>query len=275
MKLSLSLPALLLAALLSLPCPALAEELMMATTTSTDNTGLLTWLAPLLKADTGIELKWTAVGTGKALELGKNCDVDVLLVHAPAAEKEYIAAGHGIDRREVMFNDFVIIGPADDPAKIKGKTTAEALKAIAAAKGLFISRGDDSGTHKMELSLWKASGQAQPDKETWYVQAGQGMMKTIIMAEERKGYTLTDRGTYFTYESQKKGAPELKVLVEGDTPLLNQYGVILVNPERCPKARKDVAKKFSDWLVSDKGQKAIADFKTDGKQLFTPNAKKP
>ncbi len=248
------------------------KELMMATTTSTDNTGLLPVLAEAFKKDTGIELKWTAVGTGKALELGKNCDVDVLLVHAPKAEMEFVAAGHGLGRTEVMFNDFVLLGPKADPAKVKGKTTAEALKAIAAAKSPFISRGDDSGTHKMELALWKAADMAAPDKETWYVQAGQGMMATIVMAAERNAYTLTDRATYFTYEA--KGDPALVVLVEGDKPLLNQYSVIVINPEKCKNARVDLAKAFNDWLASPKGQQVVADFKTGGKQLFTPNAKK-
>jgi tungstate transport system substrate-binding protein len=258
-------------------CAAVAAQaqekvLMMATTTSTDNTGLLPVLADAFKKDVGVELRWTAVGTGKALELGKNCDVDVLLVHAPKAEKEFVEAGSGLGRTEVMFNDFVILGPKNDPAAIKGKTTSEALKAIAAAKAPFISRGDDSGTHKMELSLWKDAAMPAPDKEQWYVQAGQGMMATIVMAAERNGYTLTDRATYFTYEA--KGNPALTVLVEGDKPLLNQYSVIVVNPEKCPKAKVDLAKALSDWMASDKGQKVIADFKTDGKQLFTPNAKK-
>jgi len=248
------------------------KELMMATTTSTDNTGLLPVLSEAFKKDTGIELKWTAVGTGKALELGKNCDVDVLLVHAPKAEMEFVAAGHGLGRTEVMFNDFVLLGPKADPAKVKGKTTAEALKAIAASKSPFISRGDDSGTHKMELALWKAADLSVPDKETWYVQAGQGMMATIVMAAERNGYTLTDRATYFTYEA--KNDPVLAVLVEGDKPLLNQYSVIVINPEKCKNAKVDLAKTFSDWLASPKGQQVVADFKSDGKQLFTPNAQK-
>ena len=251
-----------------------AEEkvLMMATTTSTDNTGLLPVLEQAFKKDTGIELRWLAVGTGKALELGKNCDVDVLLVHAPKAETEFVEAGHGLGRTEVMYNDFVLLGPKNDPAKVKGKTTSEALKAIAAAKSPFISRGDDSGTHKMELALWKAADMAAPDKENWYVQAGQGMMATIVMAAERSGYTLTDRATYFTYEA--KNDPALAVLVEGDKPLLNQYSVIVINPEKCKNAKVDLAKAFNDWLASPKGQQVVADFKSDGKQLFTPNAAK-
>ncbi|QLA15640.1 substrate-binding domain-containing protein [Desulfolutivibrio sulfoxidireducens] len=273
MKPLVAVTAVLLALCSGIGIAQAAEKvLMMATTTSTDNTGLLPVLADAFQKDTGIELRWTAVGTGKALELGKNCDVDVLLVHAPKAEMEFVEAGNGLGRTEVMFNDFVIIGPQADPAKIKGKTTSEALGAIAAAKAPFISRGDDSGTHKMELSLWKAAGTAMPDKEAWYVQAGQGMLSTIVMAGERNGYTLTDRATYFTYEA--KGAPALVVLVEGDKPLLNQYSVIVVNPEKCKAVKADLAKQFSDWLASPKGQKVVADFKTDGKQLFTPNARK-
>lgn len=253
---------------------AAGEVLMMATTTSTDDTGLLPVLQEAFKKDTGIELKWVAVGTGKALEHGKNCDVDVLLVHAPAAEKKFVEEGSGTKRAEVMFNDFIIVGPAEDPAKIKGKKAGEALAAIAAAKAPFISRGDDSGTHKMEQSLWKGASIALPDKESWYVSAGQGMMATLNMAGERKGYTLVDRGTYISYEDLAKGKPALEVLVEGDKPLLNQYSVIPVNPAKCPKVKIKDAEKFSDWLASPKGQKVVGDFTVKGKKLFTPNAAK-
>jgi tungstate transport system substrate-binding protein len=253
---------------------AAGEVLMMATTTSTDDTGLLPVLGEAFKKDTGIELKWVAVGTGKALEHGKNCDVDVLLVHAPAAEKKFVEEGNGTKRTEVMYNDFVVVGPAADPAKIKGKKAGEALAAIAAAKAPFISRGDDSGTHKMEQSLWKGAGLALPDKETWYVSAGQGMMATLNMAGERKGYTLVDRGTYIAYEDQAKGKPALVVLVEGDKPLLNQYSVIPVNPAKCEKVKIKEAVVFSDWLASPKGQKVVGDFTVKGKKLFTPNAAK-
>ncbi|EKO38129.1 MAG: ABC-type tungstate transport system, permease component [Solidesulfovibrio magneticus str. Maddingley MBC34] len=253
---------------------AAGETLMMATTTSTDDTGLLPVLGEAFKKDTGIELKWVAVGTGKALEHGKNCDVDVLLVHAPAAEKKFVEDGNGTKRTEVMFNDFIIVGPASDPAKIKGKKAGEALAAIAAAKAPFISRGDDSGTHKMEQSLWKGAEIALPDKESWYVSAGQGMMATLNMAGERKGYTLVDRGTYISYEDQAKGKPALVVLVEGDKPLLNQYSVIPVNPAKCEKVKIKQAQIFSDWLASPKGQKVVGDFTVKGKKLFTPNAAK-
>lgn len=249
------------------------DVLMMATTTSTDNTGLLDVLAPMFEKSTGVELKWTAVGTGAALKMGGNCDVDVLLVHAPAAEKKYVDMGVLKDRRELMYNDFVIIGPASDPAKIKGLTVAAALKKIKESKSIFVSRGDDSGTNKKEISLWKSIGNI-PDKDSWYVQVGQGMIKTINIAEEQSGYTMTDRGTYIKYESNKGGNPELKILVEGDKILFNQYSVLAVNPEFCPKVRYDLATKFSDWMASEKTQRAIGDFRLLGKQLFTPNAQK-
>ena len=253
---------------------AAEEALMMATTTSTDDTGLLPVLGEAFQKDTGIELKWVAVGTGKALEHGKNCDVDVLLVHAPAAEKKFVEEGNGTKRTEVMYNDFILVGPAADPAKIKGKKADEALAAIAAAKAPFISRGDDSGTHKMEQSLWKGASIALPDKETWYVSAGQGMMATLNMAGERNGYTLVDRGTYIAYEDLAKGKPALAILVEGDKPLLNQYSVIPVNPAKCPKVKIKEAVAFSDWLASAKGQKVVGDYTLKGKKLFTPNAAK-
>ncbi|MGA7878391.1 MAG: substrate-binding domain-containing protein [Desulfoferrobacter sp.] len=249
------------------------QVLKMATTTSTDNTGLLDYLAPRFKQDTGIELQWVSVGTGKALELGKNCDVDVLLVHAPAAEKKFVDEGYGVDRREVMYNDFVIIGPKDDPAKIKGLSAADALKKIAKDKATFVSRGDDSGTNKKEIALWKKAGILGIDKEAWYIQTGQGMMATINVAAERNGYTLTDRGTYITYENNQKGNPPLVILVEGDPGLFNQYSVIPINPKKCPDTKFELAKKFSDWMASPPIQKFIGDFELMGKQLFTPNAK--
>jgi tungstate transport system substrate-binding protein len=256
--------------------PALAAEgktLLMATTTSTDNTGLLDYLAPEFQKATGIELKWTAVGTGKALKLGENCDVDVLMVHAPPAEEKYVADGFGIERREVMFNDFVIIGPSKDPAGIKGKSVPEALKAVVAEKAPFVSRGDNSGTNKKELLLWKESGLKTPEKESWYIQTGQGMLPSINVASQKNGYILTDRGTFIKYADNHGGKPPLVVVVEGDPGLRNQYSVMLVNPERCKKAQSDLARQFSDWVCSAAGQKLIADFKLLGKQLFTPNAK--
>jgi tungstate transport system substrate-binding protein len=244
----------------------------MATTTSTDNTGLLDYLAPQFKANTGIEWQWVAVGTGKALALGANCDVDVLLVHAPEAEEKYVAEGHGINRRQIMYNDFVFIGPESDPSGIKGKTVVDALKAIVGTKGLFASRGDNSGTNKKEILLWKAAEIPLPDKELWYIQTGQGMLNTINIAAERDAYTMTDRGTYIKYEANKEGNPPLVILVEGDPTLRNQYSVISVNPERCSSAKYDLAMQLSDWMASPATQKLIGDFKLMGKRLFVPNA---
>ena len=252
---------------------AKAPVLRMATTTSTDNTGLLDYLAPIFQKDTGIELQWVAVGTGKALQYGKNGDVDVLLVHDPEAEAVFMKEGYGKSRREVMFNDFVLVGPAGDPAKVKGKTAAEALKAIAAKKAPFASRGDKSGTHMAELRLWKEAGMAAPDREDWYLSVGQGMIETLAVAGERGGYTLTDRGTYIKYESNFKGNPPLVIVVEKDKKLFNQYSVIVVDPSRAQGLQTDLAERFSAWMASPRGQKVIAGYKMMGKQLFFPNAK--
>ena len=260
---------------LSMAAPALAGsgQLMMATTTSTDNTGLLEYLIPAFVQDTGVDLKWVATGTGKALKLGQKCDVDVLMVHAPPAEKKYIANGFGIDRREIMYNDFVIIGPGADPAGIKGTEIKTALAAIKNKQAVFVSRGDNSGTNKKEKLLWKAAAITQPEKERWYVQTGQGMLSTIIVAAERGGYTMTDRGTYIKYEASKKGNPPLKILVEGDTILLNQYSVLTVNPGNCKNVKVETARIFAAWITSPAAQKKIGAFRLMGKQLFTPNAR--
>ena len=249
------------------------KVLLMATTTSTEDTGLLNVIAPEFKKATGIDLRWTATGTGKALKLGESCDVDVLMVHAPDAEKKFVADGFGINRKEIMYNDFVIIGPAADPAGVKGKSVKDALQAIQTKKANFVSRGDKSGTHMMELDLWKVSGAAVPEKEAWYAQAGQGMMATITIAAEKNGYTLADRGTYIKYENNMKGTPPLIILVEGDQTLLNQYSVIAVNPAKCQKAQVELATKFSNWIAGPEGQKLIKEFKVMGKPLFTANAK--
>ena len=230
--------------LAAMPVQAADNELMMATTTSTQDSGLLEFLEPPFKQETGITLKWVAVGTGKALEIAKNCDADVLLVHAPAAEKKFVEEGHGIDRRQIMYNDFVIVGPVADPAKVKGKPTADALKAIFGAKAGFVSRGDQSGTHKAEMKLWKQAG-IEPDKDEKYFSAGQGMMATLNMASEKQAYCMTDRGTWIT-----------------------------VNPAQCPKVKKELAAKFEDWWVAPSTQKKIASFTLKGKQLFFPNAGK-
>jgi len=258
-----------------LPAGAAAEEkvLMMATTTSTDNTGLLDYLAPAFTNATGIELRWTATGTGKALKLGQNCDVDILMVHAPPAEQKFVAAGYGVDRREIMYNDFVIIGPAADRVGIKGKPIKDSLAMIKANQAVFVSRGDNSGTHKKELALWKAANLPIPEKEGWYVQTGQGMLASINIAAERNGYTMTDRGTYIKYESNLKGNPPLKILVQGDAVLLNQYSVMAINPKHCAQAKYATAKQFTQWIAGPEAQQLIKDFKLLGKPLFTPNAK--
>lgn len=269
-----------LAALLILLCCTLplsaqaAETLLMATTTSTQDSGLLEYLAPVFTAETGIDLKWVAVGTGKALELGKNCDVDVLLVHAPDAEKAFVAAGHGIHRHQVMYNDFVLVGPKADPAKIAGKTLGDALRAIGTHKALFISRGDNSGTHSAEKKLWQTMELPLPDKEAWYISAGQGMLATLTMAAEKNAYALTDRGTWIKYHAKQGDASPLKIIVEGDSALFNQYSVMEVNPAMCPKAKPALAQKFVQWWINPATQTKIAAFQLEGKQLFFPNADK-
>lgn len=264
--------AAVLAALCVFPAHA-ADELMMATTTSTQDSGLLEYLAPAFKNETGIELKWVAVGTGKALEIAKNCDADVLLVHSPAVEKKFVADGHGIDRREIMYNDFIIVGPKSDPVGISGKTPAEALRGLYDAKAGFVSRGDKSGTHNAERKLWAASGLG-PDKEAFYISAGQGMMATLAIAAEKGAHALTDRGTWIKFANKQGDANPLAILVEGDNTLFNQYSVMTTNPAMCPKVKADLAKKFEDWWVSPQTQKLIGDYRLEGKQLFFPNAAK-
>jgi tungstate transport system substrate-binding protein len=195
-------------------------------------------------------------------------------VHDPDAEQAFMAGGYGINRVEIMYNDFVIIGPKEDPAHIKNMTVVKAMKSIADKKAIFASRGDKSGTHSLELKLWESAGIKTPDKESWYLQTGQGMIETIKVASEKTGYTITDRGTYIKYETTMKGNPPLVILVEQDTKLFNQYAVIEIDPAKCPKAKNDLAKEFNNWISSPKGQDLIKDFKLEGKQLFVPNAKK-
>ncbi|WP_277641738.1 tungstate ABC transporter substrate-binding protein TupA [Wolinella succinogenes] len=250
-----------------------AAELRMATTTSTDNTGLLDVLAPAYKKDTGVDLKWVAVGTGNALKLGENCDVDVVFVHAPKVELEYVEKGFGIDRTPVMYNDFVIIGNPSFKQKFTGMSVAEAFKLIEKEQVKFVSRGDKSGTHSKEREVWKEALGKIPEKESWYIEAGQGMLATINIAEEQKGLTLTDRGTFIKYESNHKGKPPMVIVLEGDDTLKNFYSIMAVNPKRCEKADYKGAKQFIDWIVSEKVQAEIANFKLLDKQLFTPDAK--
>lgn len=249
------------------PAAAQSERLRVATTTSTENSGLLAALLPRFSARTGIDVHVLAVGTGQALRLGQNGDVDVVLVHAPAAEEKFVDAGFGVNRRAVMYNDFVIVGPNDDPARIAGaKDAAEALARIATGRHLFISRGDDSGTHKKERALWKESA-LEPDG-AWYREAGQGMGKVLQIAAELGAYTLTDRGTWIAYKDQLP----LRVIFQGDPLLYNPYGVIAVNPERFPDINYAGAMLFIAWLTSPEGQKLIADYRIAGQTLFTPMA---
>ena len=245
-------------------------NVILATTTSTQDSGLLDQLLPVFEKKTGYKVKTIAVGTGQALAMGTKGEADVLLVHAPAAEKKVVESGAAINRKLVMHNDFILVGPASDTARIKGRTTLDALKAIAGKQAVFVSRGDDSGTHKMELSLWKNAG-SKPEKP-WYLEAGAGMGQTLKIADEKLGYTLTDRATYL---AQKKNL-KLVILVEGDAKLLNIYHVMEVNPAKFAKVNQAGAKAFSDFLLSTEAQKLIADFGKDkyGQPLFFADAGK-
>jgi tungstate transport system substrate-binding protein len=251
----------------------LAEDnsILVQSTTSTQNSGLYGYLLPLFKADSGITVNVVAVGTGQAIKNAENCDADVLLVHAKPAEEKFVADGHGVKRFDLMYNDFVIVGPASDPAGIAGgKDAAAALKTIAAKKALFASRGDDSGTHKAEKALWKAAG-VDPTSGSggWYRETGSGMGATLNAGVGMGAYVLTDRATWISFKN--KG--DFKIAVEGDEALFNQYGVILVNKDKCTEVKADLGQQFIDWLLSPKGQDAIGGFQVDGQQLFFPNAK--
>ena len=248
------------------------KDLLMATTTSTDNTGLLDYLMPSFTEQTGIDIRWVSTGTGKALKLGENCDVDVLFVHAPQSEEAFVNEGFGIERQQVMYNDFVLIGPLEDPANIKGKRVSEAFQAIKSSKNVFVSRGDNSGTNKKERALWKFANMPIPDQETWYRQSGQGMLATINVTAELKGYTLTDRGTYIKYGSVADFKAKLIILVEGNDVLLNQYSIIPVNPKYCANVKYDKVHALTAWMTGDEAQHLIGEFELLGKQLFTPNA---
>ena len=244
-----------------------------ASTTSTQNSGLFDYLLPIFEKKTGIKVDVVAVGTGAAIEIGKRGDADVVLVHAKQQELKAVEEGAFVNRHDVMYNDFVIIGPTDDPLKIKGmKSAVEAFKKIGAQdKVPFASRGDKSGTHTMELGIWKKAG-LDPKGQKWYLEVGQGMEKTQRIANEKRAYTLTDRGTWLATKDKDK--LEMVVGLEGDPVLFNQYGVMAVNPEKHQQVKYKEAMQFVDWLISPEGQKAIGDFKDkNGNQLFTPNAK--
>jgi tungstate transport system substrate-binding protein len=259
----------LLIAVLALTASVLQAEqtpVRLATTTSTANSGLLDYLLPDFEDQTGRKVHVIAVGTGKALRMGRDGDVDVVLVHAPAAEQAFVDGGYGVDRRRVMHNDFVIVGPAGDPAGVLGMTDGPAaLAKIARANALFVSRGDDSGTHKKEKSLWQAAGTSPEFKG--YREAGQGMGKVLQMANELQAYTLADRGTWLAY----RGKMDLRILVQGDPQLYNPYSVIDVNPARYPDLNVAGAQAFSKWLTSPSTCKMIGDFRMQGEQLFTPD----
>jgi len=281
-----------LAVFLAVPVLMAQETIKMSTTTSTQDSGLLDVLLPEFKKDTGIEVQVLAKGTGAAIRDGEDGNVDVIFVHDPDREAKFVADGFGTKRYAVMHNDFVILGDPSDPAGIKGqKNVAAALKAVADQQIDFISRGDESGTHFKELAMWKLSGvpmekivkkaqKAGKEVEVtfeapagkWYLSIGQGMGKTLIMAAEKKAYTMSDRGTFISQKFGIANPTPLEIMVEGDEALFNPYGVIPVNPEKHAHAKIEAAQKFADWLVSERGQKVIADYKLQGQQVFYPDA---
>ncbi len=252
--------------------PTAAERFItVASTTSTENSGLFRYLLPLFQHDTGIEARVVAVGTGQAMTLAQRGDADVLLVHHKPSEEQFVAEGFGVTRYDVMYNDFVLVGPQTDPAGVKGTTdVAAALAQIAARRAVFVSRGDDSGTHKLELSLWQTVGvDVAAASGTWYRETGAGMGGTLNIASGLEAYALTDRGTWLSFKNRGK----LAMLVEGDSRLFNQYGVILVNPAKHKHIKARDGQAFIDWLLSDRGQQAIAAFRLEGEQAFFPNAR--
>jgi tungstate transport system substrate-binding protein len=261
--------------LLSLACATAQAQtrfITVASTTSTEQSGLFKHLLPAFEKKTGIQVRVVALGTGQSLDMGKRGDADVVFVHAKALEEKFVAEGYGVARFEVMYNDFVLVGPKSDPAKIGGtKDIVSALARIKAAQAPFASRGDKSGTHFAELQLWKAAGiDIAKDKGPWYRDTGSGMGPTLNTASGMNAYALTDRGTWLSF----KNRGELVISVEGDQRLFNQYGVILVNPAKHPHVKKDMGQAFIDWIVGPEGQAAIAGYKIGGEQLFFPNAKR-
>jgi tungstate transport system substrate-binding protein len=264
--------ALLLAAsvFVTAPLPAQERYIVVASTTSTEQSGLFKHILPIFEKETGIQVRVVALGTGQALDLARRGDADVAFVHARAAEEKFVAEGHGVKRVPVMYNDFVVIGPRSDPAKVAGlKDVTEAFRRIDVAKAPFVSRGDKSGTHMAELALWQAAGiDIEKAKGPWYRDTGQGMGPALNTAASMNAYLLADRGTWLSF----KNRGDLVILAEGDKRLFNQYGVILVNPDKHPSVKKELGQRFIDWLVSPAGQKAIADYRIGGEQLFFPNA---
>ena len=266
--------AALAATVLTTPVCAQDKSIVVSSTTSTQDSGLFGYILPLFKEKTGIDVKVIAQGTGQALDTGRRGDSDVVFVHAKSAEEKFLAEGEGVKRYPVMYNDFVLIGPKSDPAGIKGmKDVAKALKTIKDKQADFISRGDRSGTHFAELALWNKDAGIDIEKEKgpWYKSIGQGMGAALNTAGASNGYVLSDRGTWLSFKN--KG--DLQILVEGDKRLFNQYGVMLVNPAKHPNVKKELGQAFIDWLISPEGQKAIANYKINGEQLFYPNASDP
>ncbi|MDP7149850.1 MAG: substrate-binding domain-containing protein [Paracoccaceae bacterium] len=262
--------AAVIALLLSAHGAVAAEFIVLQSTTSTQNSGLLDAILPQFTKDSGIEVRVVAVGTGQALRNARNGDGDVLLVHARAAEDAFVREGFGVARFDVMYNDFVLVGPADDPAGIAGSEDAlDAFVRLATARQRFVSRGDDSGTHQAELGLWEMAGQApQADSGTWYIETGSGMGATLNVAVSLSAYAMTDRATWAAFGN--KGSH--KILFEGDERLFNQYGVIAIDPERHPQVKTAAVDQFLAWILGRDGQRAIADFRLDGQQVFFPNA---
>jgi tungstate transport system substrate-binding protein len=258
-------------AILSTPASAQEKSIVVSSTTSTQDSGLFGHILPLFKEKTGVDVKVIAQGTGQALDTGRRGDADVVFVHAKSAEEKFVAEGEGVKRHPVMYNDFVLIGPKSDPAGVKGmKDVAKAFQTIKEKQTPFISRGDRSGTHIAELAIWNkdAGIDIEKDKGSWYKSIGQGMGAALNTAGASNAYVLSDRGTWLSFKN--KG--DLQILVEGDKRLFNQYGVILVNPAKHPNVKKELGQQFIDWLISPEGQKAIADYKINGEQLFYPNA---
>ena len=256
---------------LILPATALAQErsIIVASTTSTEQSGLFAHILPQFTAKTGITVKVVALGTGQALEVGRKGDADVVLVHDKPAEEKFVADGNAPKRHEVMYNDFIIVGPKVDPAKASGRVVQEALRRIAATEAVFISRGDRSGTHAAELRYWKDAGiDLNAVRGEWYKEVGQGMGPALNTAAATNGYVLSDRGTWLAFKNRR----ELAILVEGDQRLFNQYGVMLVSPTKHPQVKAADGQAFIDWLISPDGQRSIATYKIDDEQLFFPNA---
>jgi tungstate transport system substrate-binding protein len=248
------------------------QSIVVASTTSTQDSGLFGYLLPIVKQKTGVEVRVLAQGTGQALDTARRGDADVVFVHAKSAEERFLAEGFGVKRHPVMYNDFVIVGPKDDPAGIKGKDVGTALQIIKAKAAPFISRGDRSGTHIAELKLWNDAGiDIATDHGPWYKDIGQGMGAALNMASASNAYVLSDRGTWLAFQN----GGDLAVLVEGDKRLFNQYGVMLVNPAKNPAVKAEAGQRFIDWLISPEGQRAIAGYKINGQQLFYPNANDP